>query len=72
MEQEIKREELVINLWNSSDVKRKRVAWSIAQDEGVQIVHLPTGTVVTCESERSAHRNKAIAIEELKEILKAT
>ena len=36
MEQEIKREELVINKWNSySPVKRKRVAWSIAQDEAV-------------------------------------
>ena len=32
---------------------------------GIRVVHLPTGTVVTCDSERSQHRNRELALQQL-------
>ncbi len=38
-------------------------------ESAVRLTHLPTGIVVTCQDERSQHRNKAIALRRLREKL---
>ena len=40
-------------------------------DSAVQLVHIPTGTTVRCEKERSQHRNKAMALDLLRAKLHA-
>lgn len=36
---------------------------------GIEVVHLPTGKVFTCEEHRSQHRNRAVCFEMLQEWL---
>jgi len=38
-------------------------------ESGVRLVHLPTGTRASARDERSQHRNKALALERLREKL---
>ena len=40
-------------------------------DSGVRLVHEPTGVRVTARSDRSQHRNKAVALERLRRKLEA-
>ena len=65
MNLEIKPEDISIDYWGSKPV----AAWNVNNQRGVKIIHLNTGIVVTCESEISQHRNKALAMEKLREKL---
>ena len=38
-------------------------------DSAIRLTHLPSGIVVTCQDERSKHRNKEIAINRLRKKL---
>jgi len=68
MEDFFKREDLEISSWSGTPVS----AWSLSMVRGVKIIHLGTGIVVTCESDRSQHKNRAIALRELEaKVLKA-
>jgi protein subunit release factor B len=40
-------------------------------DSAVRLRHLPSGIVVTCREERSQHRNRSLALEKLRERLRA-
>ena len=60
---EIKDEDLKIDVYHSSGAGGQSVNTS---NSAVRITHLPTKTVVTCQTERSQLRNKEIALELLK------
>lgn len=42
---------------------------SYKMNAGVTVIHLPTGTKVSCDSERSQHANRAKCLAEIKRIL---
>lgn len=69
MEYYLKPEELSISSWETK--KRGRSSLQIRPPNGVKIVHLPTGIVVTCDEHRSQHRNRHAALLELQEKIKA-
>lgn len=57
----LKPEDLSISAWASKSVN----GFCNTVSRGIKIVHLPTGLTATCDSERSQHRNKAVALAEL-------
>ena len=63
IEIDIKDEDLKIDVYHSSGAGGQSVNTS---NSAVRITHLPTKTVVTCQTERSKLRNKEIALELLK------
>jgi len=67
MKDDIKPEDLSISSWSSKPTNQ----WGIGTEQGVLIVHLPTGVNATCDSERSQHKNRAKAMEILRQALGA-
>jgi len=51
-------EDIKIEIWPPRNVGGQHVGTA----SGVKITHLPSGITVTCDYERSQHRNRAIAL----------
>ena len=60
----IDRKDLSINSWS-----KRKSGFSLVEDKGVRIIHLPTGAIIEADSERSQHANLGKAIAQLEDML---
>ena len=63
---ELRPHDLVVESWPP------RTGFQLSQPHGIKLTHKPTGTVVTCDTERSQHANRDRALEMLRIKLQLT